>query len=106
MHTHCCKLNFPTCNVRAPRYFICVICRSFAVRRIRDGFRANKSLVDAGDIKTAYDKAVNSYDLLQRQVRSYLNIFSVVIALDILFTKWIPNWHGYLKLISQYAPAQ
>ena len=40
------------------------------MRRIRDGFRANRSLVDAGDIRAAYDKAVNSYELLQRQVRS------------------------------------
>lgn len=57
------------CDVRAPRYLF-MFSRSFAVRRIRDGFRANKSLVDAGDINTAYDKAVISYELLQRQVRT------------------------------------
>lgn len=48
----------------------CVPCRSFAVRRIKDGFKANKSLVAPEEIKAAYDKAVNSYELLQRQVRS------------------------------------
>ena len=51
-------------------YSCSLYCRSFAVRRIRDGFKANKSLVDAGDVKAAYDKAVNSYELLQRQVRN------------------------------------
>ena len=59
-----------TCTTtRAPLYPF-LLCRSFAVRRVRDGFRANKSLVDPGDIKAAYDKAVNSYELLQRQVRN------------------------------------
>ena len=54
----------------ARRVTFCVFCRSFAVRRIRDGFRANKSLVDAEEIEVAYDKAITSYELLQRQVSS------------------------------------
>ena len=65
------KLFCPRVCTRAA-LFICILRRSFAIRRIRDGFRANKCLGDAGDIKMAYDKAVNSYEILQRQVSSII----------------------------------
>jgi len=58
-------------------YGICALYRSFAVRRIRDGFRANKSLQDAGEIKTAYDKAQKSYEMLKRQVRTVDNLVAM-----------------------------
>lgn len=66
------------------------LCRSFAVRRIRDGFKANKSLVDPGEITAAYDKAVNSYELLQRQVRGYnyyILSHSVIMDYLVFYTK-------------------
>jgi len=45
-------------------------CRSYAQRRVRDGFKAAKSLPSSGEeSRKALEKAKTSLEIIQRQVR-------------------------------------
>ncbi|XP_065913194.1 LYR motif-containing protein 4-like [Dysidea avara] len=54
--------------LREARQFTSFNYRSYAVRKIRDSFRANRSLDDVTAINVAYDEAITSLELLRRQV--------------------------------------
>jgi hypothetical protein len=43
--------------------------RLYALRRIRDGFRAGKSLTDSTKISEALQKAEENLEVIKRQVR-------------------------------------
>jgi len=55
--------------------FIFIFCnivfffRLYALRRIRDGFRAGKSLTDSTKISEALQKAEENLEVIRRQVR-------------------------------------
>ena len=42
--------------------------REYALRRVRDGFKQNKSIVDEAELKNSIMKAENSLNVIKRQV--------------------------------------
>uniref|UniRef100_A0A8C8RMV8 Complex 1 LYR protein domain-containing protein n=1 Tax=Pelusios castaneus TaxID=367368 RepID=A0A8C8RMV8_9SAUR len=42
--------------------------RTYAIRRIRDAFRENKQVKDAGEIQTLVNKARTNLEIIHRQV--------------------------------------
>lgn len=47
----------------------CFFFRLYALRRIRDGFRSGKSLIDSTKIMEALQKAEENLEVIKRQVR-------------------------------------
>jgi len=49
-------------------YLFVVLCRQYALRRIKFGFHDNKNVSDPEVVKELLKNAQTSYELLQRQV--------------------------------------
>lgn len=55
-----------------------LFCRNYAVRRIRDSFKENKSLSDQNQIKQQINKGYDNLEIIKRQViklSKYLFLF-------------------------------
>ncbi|XP_017370135.1 LYR motif-containing protein 4 isoform X1 [Cebus imitator] len=48
--------------------------RTYAVRRIRDGFRENKNVKDPVEIQTLVNKAKRDLGIIRRQVRCFTHV--------------------------------
>jgi len=65
---------------------IYIFTRSYAVRKIKDSFKANKALDDVTAINAAYDEALTSLEILKRQVSEYYWPVDLVNICDLLCT--------------------
>lgn len=55
---------------RIPNIHLCSIdYRNYALRRIRDAFRANKGLTASDEVKKQYQFAIENLNIIRRQVK-------------------------------------